>query len=189
MSVLIEFWNKGDIIDCRPRFSFSFLCCDFYHFWIFSYTNWLQVWLGVGYKYKIKNISLWNDDICYIRNIIGNNLSAHFHWKQFAWNSSIPIIYWILDKPNHLLGFSNTIFHYFVLYISRVDFVNVETMSSKKYKRCWVELYETQLMNFLLKISNLKSDLTSRYCFLTSHLSYLSFNSKIISRKSILWVI
>ena len=55
--VLIGFWNKGDVVDCGHRFGFSFLCCDFYYFWVFSYTNRLQVWLGLDCKYTIKNIS------------------------------------------------------------------------------------------------------------------------------------
>ena len=81
MWVLMGFWNKGDIVDCWHRFSFSFLRCDFYNFWVFSYTNWLQVWLGLDCKYKIKNTSQWNDGVYHTGNIIGNNLSTHFHWK------------------------------------------------------------------------------------------------------------
>ena len=55
--VLIGFWTKGDTVDCWLRIIYSFLYCNFCHIWIFFDSNWLQVWLELGFEYTNANIT------------------------------------------------------------------------------------------------------------------------------------
>ena len=124
--------SNGDSIFCRHRFGNSFLHCNFYYLWVFSNTNWLHCQLGMDFKREIKNISLWDDDVCNARNCIRNNLPTHLSWKYFTWDHSIWIIHWVLDPAINLLGFANTYIFYFVLYFVGMDITYVANLPTEK---------------------------------------------------------